>query len=99
VPRWEGCLKIHEGCGGQVRWVEAYETPGVGYHGECLHCDTEGLVLEDIIPVESGKAKRIVQNNAFSSEQQQALARIEWNEDQSWEKNQDRIKEALLDVL
>lgn len=53
-PRWESHshLKIHEGCGGVVRWQEALREPGVGYTGYCLECHEEGIVVEEILPFE-----------------------------------------------
>lgn len=45
-------LKIHQHCGGMVRWVEAYDDPHVGFTGQCLECGEEGIVVEDILPFE-----------------------------------------------
>ena len=53
MPEWEDCAKIHEGCGGIVRWVEAVHWKGVGYYGECLHCGEDHLTVEEIIPLEN----------------------------------------------
>ncbi|MFC4553518.1 MULTISPECIES: hypothetical protein [Halorussus] len=44
-----GWAKIHEGCGGLCRFVEAWDSPGVGWTAECLSCGTEGIVEEHVV--------------------------------------------------
>lgn len=50
---WESpvFVKLHEGCGGRVRWVKAVDTMGVGYTGECIHCGAEDIPQEGIVPI------------------------------------------------
>jgi hypothetical protein len=44
-----GWVKLHAGCGGLVRYVEAYDDPHVGWTGQCCHCDRDGIVEEHIV--------------------------------------------------
>jgi hypothetical protein len=44
-----GWLKVHEGCGGIVRFVEAIDDPHVGWTGDCLHCSAASVVEEHIV--------------------------------------------------
>lgn len=93
MPKWEDCAKIHEGCGGLVRWVEAIRTPGVGYKGECTACGVEELVVEEIIPIEDYRPRDLY------SVPPSELASLEWNEAVDWEANQDRLSsEVAVDV-
>ena len=91
MPEWEDCAKTHEGCGGVVRWVEAVETPGVGYYGECLLCGREELVIEDIIPIE-----KLDPQDALNADPED-LEDFYWDYDALWEENQKRLLEKLAD--
>jgi len=86
--RWEGCIKIHEGCGGMVRWVEAIDKPGVGYFGECMNCGDE-LVVEQIIPIEDIE---VLEANRVKIDEK---AELEWNDDSSWDENQEQLKQEI----
>jgi hypothetical protein len=44
-----GWVKIHQNCGGLVRWVEKYDDPHVGWTGQCTHCGREAIVEERIV--------------------------------------------------
>ena len=44
-----GWAKIHDGCGGLVRFVEAWNRPAVGWTGECLHCGSENIPEEHVV--------------------------------------------------
>jgi len=90
MPEWEDCAKIHEGCGGLVRWVEAIKTPSVGYYGECLYCG-EHLVVEEIIPLEDFSVEHIT--NIPIEERK----KLRWNEDKSFKENQLDFRFKLKD--
>lgn len=87
-------MKIHEQCGGLVRWVEAVETPGVGWAGHCLRCDTEGIVVEHIVPIqtESGEHPHEIVNSADLD----TLADLEWDDNADWDANQTRLRQEVL---
>ena len=89
-------MKIHEGCGGLVRWVEAVKRPGVGYTGHCLHCDTEGIVVERIIPVKRAKVEAGVFLDNYDFK---ALRKLEWKDEDSFEENQERLKNEIESAL
>jgi UDP-glucose 6-dehydrogenase len=93
VPRWTDIAKIHEGCGGQVRWVEAVLEPGIGFAGECLRCDATRLVVEGIIPIDALRPRDIREIPADE------LADIEWDNRDGWTENQERIAEQLDDYI
>lgn len=96
MPRWENCEKIHAGCGGRVKWVEAINTPGVGYYGKCTHCGNNTLPLEKIIPIEYAKVEAGV---LWEETKIYELAELEWDDQQSWEQNQERLKQEIEDLL
>ena len=83
-------MKIHEGCGGLVRWVEAVNTPGVGYFGECDHCNTRRLVVEEIVPVELPDGMRY--EEFVEQHDPDDYADVYWDEDADWESNQSQIE-------
>jgi hypothetical protein len=95
MPMWEknSHAKIHEGCGGLVRWVEAIGTPGVHYTGECLECDTEGIPTEQIIPIETRDGS--VGLELYNDADLETLRDLEWDEDDSFDENQERLHEVL----
>lgn len=86
---WQGCVKIHEGCGGICKWVEALHTPGVGYYGECLHCSATQLTIEDMVPVSN------VDPDTLRDVPIDQRKQVDWNDGEGWLKNQERIKEEL----
>lgn len=89
-----GTMKIHEGCGGLVRWVEAVRTPGVGWTGECLTCHDEQIVVEDIVPIQTEADEQIPELvNAMDRDDLAALA---WDDDADWDTNQTRLREVLV---
>lgn len=90
---WTDCAKIHEGCGGRVRWIEAIDTLGVGFHGECLYCDADRLPQEDIIPVDCFTPESITRVP------RDTLAELEWCDNNYWDTNQDRLEEELDDYI
>lgn len=95
MPQWEDCLKIHENCGGLVRWVEAVHDPHVGYYGNCLACGLDDIVVEQIIPIKEAKPEAGVILEKDSSR----LADLEWDDDASWNENQERLKEEVKQLL
>lgn len=96
MPRWEGCMKIHEGCGGLCKWVEAIETPGVGYYGKCMACQTNRIVVEQMIPITKAKVEAGV---LLDNDDPDKLSDIKWDSDLDWEENQKRLKEQIQDKL
>lgn len=91
MPKWTHPMffKIHEGCGGLVRWVEAVDRPGVGWTGECQGCDTEGIVTERIIPVcTRDHADLFDQLDDLGIRQRRDLT---WVDGADWETNQERL--------
>lgn len=91
--RWPGCVKFHEHCGGLVRWVEAVETPGVGYTGECIDCGEERLVVEEILPVEVPDGMRIAEfKRQLDGDEFDGAA---WDDDADWDANQTRLRERV----
>lgn len=94
--RWPNCVKIHENCGGIVRWVEAIMTPGVGYQGECVECGEGELVVEEILPVELPDDVRSAHQHEFWGAYRLKNWRdMEWDAEASWEENQQQFKERL----
>lgn len=96
MPQWDGCMKIHQGCGGLVKWTEALETPGVGYYGKCEACQTSQIVQEQIIPVDESKvdAKLLLKNK-----ESDRLSDLEWVNEATWFENQERLKKEIHDKL
>ena len=97
-------IKIHEGCGGRIRWVEAIDTPGVGYTGECTECLKENVVTEDIIPIEvRGDAGEFagefdIRDTVLEMKKDE-LAELTWKPDDTYDENQERIRsEVGVDV-
>lgn len=99
-----GWAKIHDGCGGLVRWVEAYARPGVGWVGECLDCREENIVEERIVfvtdpavPEEIGDAQDLV------DEPKDALAELEYpmdvQESEGFDAAQDALYEQIEEVV
>lgn len=85
---WRDCAKIHEGCGGVARWVEAIDRPGVGWHGECTRCQRSGLPTEAMVPIEEYDEHELRSDeNATATE----LADLHWDEGADWEANQRRL--------
>lgn len=93
--RWPpGTVKIHENCGGLVRWVEAIKTPGVGYHGECLRCHDDRIVVEDILPL------LVEQDDVYPTDirdqnDHDTLAALQWDDDADWDENQERFQQEV----
>lgn len=94
MPRWEhpAHTKIHEGCGGVVRWVEAVHRQSVGYTGECLECGEKNIVIEDIIPIEAPDFD--LKKGIWTSDLD-VREGLEWDEAVDWESNQERLRQAF----
>lgn len=95
TPRWPATthLKIHEHCGGMVRWVEAYDRPGVGFTGECLECGREGIVVESIIPIRCDSDETAV--DLYNEVPIETLRDLEWDDDDEWNHNQKRLQQKV----
>lgn len=85
--------KIHEGCGGYVRWVEAYDQPGVGYSGECLACGVERLPMEAIIPIRADPEQTGYQ--LVQDVDKDVLADLEWDDSDEFMENQKRLRRVI----
>lgn len=86
---WDGHVKVHEGCGGVCRWVEAVLTPGVGYQGECLFCGAEELVVEEMIPMPT-------ELSVAEARSMGELENAEWYDDDDFDTNMTRLYEEYL---
>jgi len=91
---WDGCVKIHEGCGGVCRWVEAVDRRGVGYTGECLHCGGQDLPTEQMIPLEPYTHEQVLRVAPCD-----ALASLKWDESGDWDANQHRLRQIVDSVV
>jgi len=89
MPEHTEYAKIHEGCGGLVRWVEAVDVPGVGWQGDCLACRRSRLPLEEILPV------RGLDVETAMEAPRDELARLVWEENETWRHNQKRLGEEV----
>lgn len=96
---WDGpgWVKIHENCGGFVRWREATEIPGVGYTGECLACSSDRVPRERIIPIrdtrDDGDRSLRDRLEALSRAERAALR---WDDDRDHDRNQQRLRREIL---
>ena len=86
-------MKVHESCGGLVRWVEAYDDPGVGFVGECLECGEDRIVVERIIPVNVPKGHTSIE--VHNEHEIETLRELEWDDTATWSANQDRLQSEL----
>lgn len=86
-------VKLHENCGGLVRWVEALNKPGVQYTGQCLFCDRDGIPMERILPIEFGDDHEL--RDAVLAMDREDRADLRWNDDADWATNQERLVEAV----
>jgi len=91
---WDGCVKIHENCGGVCRWVEAIDRRGVDYTGECTACGKTNIPVGGMIPIEF--ASRVEVLNVAPCE---TLELLEWSDDDTWEQNQERLGTTLSMLL
>lgn len=92
--RWPpGTAKIHEGCGGLVRWVEAVKQPGVRWTGHCLKCEAEPLTIEDIVPVRPERDLEPIE--VVNQTSTQTLAELQWDDEADWDENQARLRELI----
>lgn len=95
MPKWESnaYAKIHEGCGGLVRWAEAHDNPHVGYTGQCLHCETEGIPVEQIIPIRVDPDETGL--DLHNRVEKEVLAGLTWDESAEWNENQKRLRDIV----
>lgn len=95
MPQWEhtAFAKIHEGCGGLVRWVEAIDQRGVGYTGECRGCHDQRISIEDIIPIRSDPQQTGQQ--LVDDVDRETLAELVWDDDAEWNDNQLRLRDEI----
>jgi len=85
MPEHTDYAKIHEGCGGVIRWVEAVNQPGVGWTGECCHCGDERIPIEEMLPI-----RGLGVETAFNIDRAW-LAELRWDDDDTWRHNQKRL--------
>jgi len=96
MPRWESSthMKIHVGCGGLVRWVEAYDQPGVGYTGECLGCSCDRVPVESILPFEIPDDEACVE--LYGRVEAHDLREFEWDpEEHEYDGRQAAFRELI----
>lgn len=86
-------LKIHEGCGGLVRWVEAYDDPHTGFTGECLECGEQRIVVERIIPIEVPPGEIGIE--LFNRSDIGDLRALTWDQSDDYRENQRRLADEL----
>lgn len=85
--------KVHENCGGLVRWVEALDRPAVHFTGECQHCGEENIVQERIIPIEVRDDREY--RNLIRGMPESERAELEWDDDAEWRDNQKRFAQQI----
>lgn len=90
MPEHTDYAKIHEGCGGVIRWVEAIDQPGVGWTGECRHCGDERITIEEMLPIPGLDVE-----TAFKADREW-LAELRWNDEDTWRKNQKRLNQQVF---
>jgi len=96
TTRWSAQthLKIHQNCGGLVRWVEAYDQPGVGFTGECVTCHTDGIPVERILPFELPDGMACVE--AYNALDIEDLRGFEWDpEEHSYKEKQAEFRKLI----
>ena len=86
-------MKIHEGCGGLIRWVEAYDDPHTGFTGDCLECSSDKIPVERMIPVEL--PRQMIATDLHNQLDIEDLRDLEWNEDATFDENQEQIRTEL----
>lgn len=97
TPPW---IKIHENCGGIVRWVEAIDTPGVQWTGDCRRCRRDGgIVLEEIIAIfdDQGLEATTLRDRVQAIPAEQ-LADLSWDDDESVDENRERIRREIIEM-
>lgn len=93
MPKWTDCVKIHENCGGIVRWVEAIDQPGVGWTGDCTHCTADAIPVERIIPIRGLEHRDALQLSVDE------LRELEWDDDDTWNHNQKRLGSEVEELV
>lgn len=99
-----GWAKIHAGCGGLVRYVEAWDQPGVGWTGECVHCgstriDEERIVFvtDPAVPDDIGDVTDLIDHPESD------LAELEYpkhvQQQRGFEAAQETLAEQITEVL
>lgn len=86
-------VKIHEACGGIVRWVEALNQPGVHYTGECMHCASENIPEEHIIPLAyrgDGEYRQAIRSMDLEKRRE-----LQWDDDADFGENQKRFAKQI----
>ena len=93
MPKWTDLTKIHENCGGIVRWVEAVTDPTTGWTGECLHCGEDRIVVEQMLPI-----RGLPIEDALEASRED-LAELQWDDEVTWNHNQKRLASEVEDLL
>lgn len=98
TPPW---IKIHENCGGIVRWVEAIDQPGVQWTGDCQQCLADGgVVLEEIIALfdDSDLDTATTLRDRVEAIPAEDLAELEWDDDAHVQENRRRLKDEIIEM-
>lgn len=100
MPQWETppWIKLHENCGGVVCWVEAINTPSVGYTGDCSMCRQDGIPTEEIIPLYDGSRVETGLRERIEACSREDLAGLRWNDDADFDTNQARLKAEIIEL-
>jgi hypothetical protein len=98
-----GWVKIHENCGGLVRYVEKYDDPHVGWTGECTHCETTDIVEERIVfvtePAIPEQSARQLALETPASVLTDLRYPLETQEREGFDAAQRELRERLTDLL
>jgi hypothetical protein len=98
-----GWVKIHENCGGLVRYAEAYENPHVGWTGLCTHCGDDNIVEERIVfvadPAIPEQSARQLALETPASVLADLRYPLETQEREGFDAAQRELRERLTDLL
>lgn len=92
----EGVVKVHLGCGGIVRAVEDLNTRAVEYGYECLHCQSDGIVREDLLFLYADEFGDLDRQDLINAPRQR-LEKIQWDKD--WNGYEDAVKDGFLEKV
>jgi hypothetical protein len=92
-----GVVKIHINCGGQVRFVEDLDQPGVEFTGECLYCETTSIPVENCIYIYEDDLPGDLTKHDIVETPATDLAELHWSE--TWRSYGDAVEGGLLEQI
>lgn len=92
-----GVVKIHQNCGGQVRWVECLNRPGVEFTGECVACEATNLPVEDCFHLYEDDLPGDLTKKDIVETPESDLAELHWSE--TWRSYEDAVEGGLLEQV